>query len=54
VYYNWGIAKHFQLTPDYQYAQNPAYNHVRGPVNIFALRFHTEEAELTNDAEARG
>jgi len=42
TYYNWQIVKHFQLTFDYQFAQNPAYNHVRGPVNLFALRFHTE------------
>jgi high affinity Mn2+ porin len=42
AYYNWKIAKHFHFTPDYQFAQNPAYNHVRGPVNIFALRLHTE------------
>ncbi len=42
TYYNWKIAKHLQFTPDYQFAQNPAYNHVRGPVNIFALRLHTE------------
>lgn len=42
AYYNWRIAKHFQLTPDYQFAADPAYNHARGPVNIFALRLHTE------------
>ena len=42
AYYNWKIAKHFQLTLDYQFAQNPAYNHARGPVNLFALRLHTE------------
>jgi high affinity Mn2+ porin len=42
TYYNWKIAKRFHLTLDYQFAQNPAYNHVRGPVNLFALRFHTE------------
>ncbi len=42
VYYNWQVAKHFQLTPDYEFAENPAYNHVRGPVSIFALRLHTE------------
>jgi high affinity Mn2+ porin len=41
-YYNWQIAKRFQLTFDYQFAQNPAYNHVRGPIDLFALRFHTE------------
>jgi high affinity Mn2+ porin len=42
AYYNWKISKHFQLTPDYQFAGDPAYNHARGPVHIFALRFHTE------------
>ena len=42
TYYNWKIAKRFQLTFDYQFAQNPAYNHARGPVDLFALRFHTE------------
>jgi high affinity Mn2+ porin len=42
TYYNWKITKHLQLTADYQFAQNPAYNHVRGPVDLFALRFHTE------------
>ena len=42
TYYNWQIANHFWLTFDYQFAQNPAYNHVRGPLNLFALRFHTE------------
>jgi high affinity Mn2+ porin len=42
AYYNWKISKHFQLTPDYQFAQDPAYNHARGPVNLFALRVHTE------------
>jgi high affinity Mn2+ porin len=42
AYYNWEIAKRFQLTLDYQVAQDPAYNHVRGPVDLFGLRFHTE------------
>jgi high affinity Mn2+ porin len=42
AYYNCQIAKHFHLTPDYQFAQNPAYNHARGPANLFALRLHTE------------
>ena len=42
TYYNWKIAKHFHLTADYQFAPDPAYNHARGPVNLFALRFHTE------------
>jgi high affinity Mn2+ porin len=42
AYYNWKIAKRFQLALDYQFAQNPAYNHARGPVDVIALRFHTE------------
>jgi high affinity Mn2+ porin len=42
MYYNWRISKHFQLTPDYQFAGDPAYNHARGPVEILAVRFHTE------------
>lgn len=42
TYYNWRMTKHFQLTADYQFAQNPAYNHVRGPVDLFAVRLHTE------------
>ena len=42
AYYNWRVAKHFHLTADYQFAPDPAYNHARGPVNLFALRFHTE------------
>ena len=42
AYYNWRITKRVQLTFDYQFAQNPAYNHVRGPIDLFALRGHTE------------
>jgi high affinity Mn2+ porin len=42
VYYNWSIARHYQLTADYQFALDPAYNYARGPINLFALRFHTE------------
>jgi high affinity Mn2+ porin len=42
AYYNWRVVKHFQSTLDYQFVLNPAYNHVRGPVNVFALRLHTE------------
>lgn len=42
AYYNWQIAKHLQLTPDFQWAADPAYNRARGPISIFALRLHTE------------
>ena len=33
---------HFQLSPDFQYIQNPAYNRDRGPVHFFAIRVHVE------------
>jgi len=32
----------FFLTPDYQFIINPAYNHDRGPVNVFSIRAHVE------------
>jgi hypothetical protein len=31
-----------QLTPDFQYIRNPGYNHDRGPVKFWAVRFHAE------------
>jgi high affinity Mn2+ porin len=31
-----------QVTPDFQYVRNPAYNHDRGPVRFWAVRFHLE------------
>jgi high affinity Mn2+ porin len=34
--------KKFFLTPDYQFIMNPAYNHDRGPVNVFSIRAHVE------------
>jgi high affinity Mn2+ porin len=40
AYYDWKAARHLWLTLDYQLAINPAYNHVRGPANIFATRLH--------------
>ncbi len=42
AYYNWKMTKHFWFTFDYQLAINPAYNHARGPANIFATRLHWE------------
>ena len=39
-YYDWQALKHFNITFDYQFIQNPGYNRDRGPVNVFALRFH--------------
>ena len=31
-----------QLTPDFQYIRNPAYNRDRGPVKFWAVRLHLE------------
>ncbi len=31
-----------QLSPDFQYIQNPAFNQDRGPVRFYALRLHLE------------
>jgi carbohydrate-selective porin OprB len=31
-----------QLSPDFQYIRNPAYNRERGPVKFWAVRFHLE------------
>lgn len=43
VFYSFLIPNtHFTLSPDYQFAMNPAYNKDRGPVQFFAIRFHTE------------
>lgn len=41
-YYSFNLYKDAWLTADYQRMQNPAFNADRGPINIFALRFHTE------------
>jgi high affinity Mn2+ porin len=42
VYYRTSIVEALNLTLDYQYVINPAYDAVRGPVNIFAFRGHAE------------
>jgi high affinity Mn2+ porin len=42
TYYRWAVVKWAQLTLDYQYAVNPAYNTDRGPVSIVAMRIHLQ------------
>ena len=43
VFYSFLIPNtHITLSPDYQFALNPAYNKDRGPIQFLALRFHTE------------
>ncbi len=41
-YYSLNLAKSMWLTTDYQRIQNPAYNADRGPINVYAVRFHVE------------
>ena len=41
-YYSLNVYKETWLTADYQRIENPAYNADRGPVNVFAFRFHSE------------
>jgi high affinity Mn2+ porin len=36
------IAVRVQLSPDFQYIENPGYNQDRGPVRFYALRLHLE------------
>jgi len=42
TYYSVGIVSWSQLSADYQYVRNPAYNRDRGPVSIWALRLHMQ------------
>lgn len=41
-FYSLHVYKNTWLTTDYQRISNPAYNASRGPVNVLALRLHTE------------
>jgi high affinity Mn2+ porin len=40
AYYSYAISASTKVSFDYQFVANPAYNTDRGPVNIFAGRFH--------------
>jgi high affinity Mn2+ porin len=42
TYYSFAITDTTKVTFDYQFVGNPAYNAERGPVNVFAGRFHTQ------------
>jgi high affinity Mn2+ porin len=42
AYYSYALTASTRLSLDYQFVANPAYNTDRGPVNIFAGRFHTQ------------
>jgi high affinity Mn2+ porin len=42
TYYDIALAKSTHLAFDYQFYANPAFNHARGPVNVFLARLHWE------------
>jgi high affinity Mn2+ porin len=42
AYYKYTIADGVHISADCQFVDNPGYNLVRGPVSLFALRFHAE------------
>jgi high affinity Mn2+ porin len=42
AYYSYAITSSTKISFDYQFVVNPGYNADRGPVNVFAGRFHTE------------
>ena len=42
TYYSFAIARWAQVTADYQFINNPAYNRDRGPVSILGARFHLQ------------
>ncbi|MDP9009353.1 MAG: carbohydrate porin [Pseudomonadota bacterium] len=42
TYYDAAVFGYAQLTFDYQWIDHPAYNRDRGPVSVFAVRFHAQ------------
>jgi high affinity Mn2+ porin len=42
TYYSAAVASFANVSLDYQYIQNPAYNRDRGPVSVFAVRVHAQ------------
>lgn len=42
TYYDYAVAKAAHLTADFQLLTHPAYNRDRGPVAVFAARFHVQ------------
>jgi high affinity Mn2+ porin len=42
TYYSIGLFSWAQLSADYQYVKNPAYNRDRGPVSLWAMRLHMQ------------
>jgi high affinity Mn2+ porin len=42
TYYSAAVISHLQVSLDYQYIENPAFNRDRGPVSVFAVRVHAQ------------
>jgi len=42
AYYSYALTASTKISVDYQFIANPGYNAERGPVNVFAGRFHTQ------------
>ncbi len=42
TYYKYSIVSFANVSADYQFVNNPAYNRERGPVSAFALRLHAQ------------
>ncbi|WP_310643323.1 carbohydrate porin [Limnohabitans sp.] len=42
TFYSFQVARGTWLTADFQHIQNPAYNADRGPIQVYAARFHAE------------
>jgi hypothetical protein len=40
VYYNIQLEPYFQISPDFQFIQNPGYNKDRGPAEVYGMRAH--------------
>jgi len=40
TYYKYSLSAYVEISLDYQFIRNPAYNTQRGPVNVFGGRFH--------------
>ena len=42
TYYSYQVVKGINLSADYQFINNPAYNRDRGPVSFLGLRLHAQ------------
>jgi high affinity Mn2+ porin len=42
TYYRYNLTSLWDVTLDYQFVNNPAYNRDRGPVSVIALRLHAD------------